>query len=168
MGDSNVYGFGPWLYDNSWSMKQPSFATQHLLHKALQKDVVAFGYPGFGNMGSALTSIAEHKLIHDSPIWPSLEYPKRILFVFYEGNDLINNLHEVQQRGVNIGTSSNLDFEAELNRVFKQESTRLDSQWTFLDHSAAWNLLFGISSNYYNRFASRNKQRAHDLSLIHI
>ena len=30
IGDSNVYGFGPWLYDNSWSMAQPAFCIIHL------------------------------------------------------------------------------------------------------------------------------------------
>ena len=37
VGDSNVYGFGPWLYDNSWSMEQPSFASNHLLYASLKK-----------------------------------------------------------------------------------------------------------------------------------
>ena len=27
VGDSHAYGFGPWLYDNSWSWGQPDFAT---------------------------------------------------------------------------------------------------------------------------------------------
>ena len=31
VGDSNVYGYGPWLYENSWSMEQPNFAAHHLL-----------------------------------------------------------------------------------------------------------------------------------------
>ena len=43
IGDSNVYGFDTWLYDNSWSMSQP-FATHHLLHEQLGSDIISYGY----------------------------------------------------------------------------------------------------------------------------
>ena len=58
VSDSNVYGFGPWLYDNSCSMGQPNFATHHLL-QTHNHNAVAFGYPRFGNMGSSSTAVAE-------------------------------------------------------------------------------------------------------------
>ena len=111
VGDSNTYGFGPWLYDNSWSMEQPSFAVHHLLHASLKKDVVSFGYPGFGSLGASLSMVSELQMLKNSWLWPKIDNPLEILFVFYEGNDLINNLHEVEQRGLDLHTieSNTLD-----------------------------------------------------------
>ena len=102
VGDSNVYGFGPWLYDNSWSMEQPSFASNHLLYASLKKDVVSFGYPGFGSLGSSLTMVSELQMLKNSWICQDENHWK--FFFFYEGNDLINNLHEVEQRGLDLHT----------------------------------------------------------------
>ncbi len=102
VGDSNVYGFGPWLYQNSWSMGQPTFATHHLLHNGLNRDIIAFGYPGYGTFGSCLSMVSEMEMLKNSWIWSKIELPDRILVVFYEGNDLINNLHELEQRGYDI------------------------------------------------------------------
>ena len=151
VGDSNVYGFGPWLYDNSWSMGQPNFATHHLLHQTLNQDIVAFGYPGFGNMGSSLTAVSEYKMLQSSWIWSEIHSPERILFVFYEGNDLINNLHEFEQRGFCIDGTINEILERKLQRLFNSEEERLRKDWAMLDHSATWNLLSGLFLNYFNR-----------------
>ena len=73
-------------------MEQPAFATHHLLNVKLGSDIVAFGYPGYGNLGSSLTSVAEYRYLNESLLWSDFPIPKKILFVFYEGNDLINNL----------------------------------------------------------------------------
>ncbi|MDA7823550.1 hypothetical protein N9A58_08190 [Opitutales bacterium] len=124
VGDSNVYGFGPWLYDNSWSMEQPSFAAHHLLHASLKKDVVSFGYPGFGSLGSSLTMLSELQMFKNSWIWPKIEDPLEILFVFYEGNDLINNLHEVEQRGLNLNTIEANLLDQKLAKIITDEEKK--------------------------------------------
>ena len=152
VGDSNVYGFGPWLYDNSWSMEQPSFAAHHLLHASLKKDVVSFGYPGFGSLGSSLTMVSELQMLKNSWIWPKIEDPLEILFVFYEGNDLINNLHEVEQRGLDLHTIEPHQLEPKLAKMIIDEERKLSESWTITDHSAAWNLSSGLMKNYYRKF----------------
>jgi len=163
IGDSNVFGFGPWLYDNSWSMGQPSFATHHLLHSSLGKDVIAYGYPGFGTMGASLSAVSEHEMIQSSWIWPEIPYPKEILFVFYEGNDLVNNIHEVEQRGIEVSDISDINLERVLEKVFSKEEEKLSNSWSLTDHSATWNLFSGTLSNYYKRFFRQEKDHAKNL-----
>ena len=152
VGDSNVYGFGPWLYDNSWSMEQPSFATHHLLHTSLKQDVVSFGYPGFGSLGSSLTMVSELQMLKNSWIWSRIEDPLEILFVFYEGNDLINNLHEVEQRGLDLHTIESHTLDQKIAKIITDEERKLSESWAITHHSAAWNLFSGLTKNYYRKF----------------
>lgn len=157
VGDSNAYGFGPWLYDNSWSMEQPSFAVHHLLHASLKKDVVSFGYPGFGSLGTSLSMVSELHMLKNSWLWPKIDNPLEILFVFYEGNDLINNLHEVQQRGLNLHTIESNTLDQKIAKIITDEERKLAESWVITDHSAAWNLLSGLTRNYYRKFYQESK-----------
>ena len=125
VGDSNVYGFGPLLYDNSWSMEQPSFAPHHFLYSSLDRDVLSFGYPGFGSFGASLSMVHELKTLKKSWLWPKIEDPKEILFVFYEGNDLVNNLHELEQRGVSMKKPISDESNIHLEKIFQSEHARL-------------------------------------------
>ena len=153
IGDSNVYGFGPWLYDNSWSMGQPAFATHHLLHNSLGKDLIAYGFPGYGTFGYTLSTVAEYNMINGSLIWSKFPKPSQILIVFYEGNDLINNLHEVQHRGLQIDNISQENFKQQIERLIKDESAELESGFSFTDHIACWNITHGLLKNYLNKFS---------------
>ena len=151
LGDSNVYGFGPWLYDNSWSMEQPDFATHHLLHENLGTDIMAFGYPGYGTLGSCLSMVSEMEMFDHSWIWSDLEHPKHILVVFYEGNDLINNLHEIEQREFNISQPLTEKSKKDIDQVILKESEKLRNSWSVFDHSASWNLFSGLIRSYLNK-----------------
>lgn len=158
LGDSNVYGFGPWLYDNSWSMEQPSFATHHLLHENLGVDIMAFGYPGYGTLGSCLSMVSEREMFDSSWIWSNLEYPSHILVVFYEGNDLINNLHEIGQRGFNIYPPLDEHSKKVINQIIVKESEKLRNSWSVVDHSASWNLFSGLIGNYLSKHKQTEEQ----------
>ena len=98
LGDSYAYGFGPWLYDLSWSWGQPAYATQHIMFEQTGIDCITYGYPGYGSFGAAVSMVAETNFFSKSPFWLNHEKPELIVFFFYEGNDLINNLHEMQKR----------------------------------------------------------------------
>ncbi|MDB3959079.1 SGNH/GDSL hydrolase family protein [Opitutales bacterium] len=163
VGDSNVYGYGPWLYENSWSMEQPSFASSHLLHGSLKKDVISFGFPGFGSLGSSLSMVSELQMLKNSWIWPEIEDPLEILFVFYEGNDLINNLHEVEQRGLNLNTIEANLLDQKLAKIITNEEKKLSESWAISDHSAAWNLFSGLTKNYYRKLFNEPKQYSADI-----
>ena len=160
LGDSNVYGFGPWLYDNSWSMDQPNFATHHLLHESLGKDIMAFGYPGYGTLGACLSMVSEREMFDSSWFWSDVEYPSQILVVCYEGNDLINNLHEIEQRGFDINTSLSKQSVKGIEQIIIKESEKLRNSWTFVDHSASWNLCKGIIGNYLNKYKQSETQNS--------
>lgn len=167
IGDSNVYGFGPWLYDNSWSMKQPSFATHHLLHKLLNKEIIAFGYPGHGNMGSCLSTISEYDLLSNSWIWPKLKLPSQVLVFFYEGNDLENNLHELEHRGFKDLQQNFNETETKIREIIAIEEKNLVSNWSYLDHSAFYNIASGIFKNYKSKwFNSGPKKYIKEVRLI--
>jgi hypothetical protein len=168
VGDSNVYGFGPWLYDNSWSMEQPSFATHHLLHALLKQDVVSFGYPGFGSLGSSLTMVSELQMLKNSWIWSRIEDPLEILFVFYEGNDLINNLHEVEQRGLDLHTIESHTLDQKIANIITDEERKLFESLVITDHSAAWNLFSGLMKNYYRKFYQKPKPDSSDIHSVPI
>ncbi len=152
IGDSNVYGYGPWLYDNSWSMEQPSFATHHLLYSCLKRDVIAFGYPGYGSLGSALSMVGELRSLKQSWLWSEIDDPTEILFVFYEGNDLINNLHEVEQRNLRSNLVVNETLESKLNNIFRTEERKIKNNLSGTAHIASWNLFSGLAQNYWHKF----------------
>lgn len=154
VGDSNVYGFGPLLYDNSWSMEQPSFAPHHFLYSSLDRDVLSFGYPGFGSFGVSLSMVHELKTLQKSWLWPKIEDPEAILFVFYEGNDLVNNLHELEQRGVSMQKQINAELNIPLEKIFQSEHARLESTSSWTDQLATWNLASGIFKNYFSKFSA--------------
>ncbi len=152
VGDSHAFGFGPWLYDNSWSWGQPDFATHHLLHSRTKIDFISFGYPGFGSLGACLSAVSEYSFVSESSFWPELAEPKVTLLFFYEGNDLINNLHEIEQRGFDITRPPIDDAKNEIGILMQSEARKLDEHLSWLDHSVGWNLFSGLYENYSNRF----------------
>jgi len=159
VGDSNVYGFGPLLYDNSWSMEQPSFGPHHFLHSYLDRDVLSFGYPGFGSFGASLSMVHELKKLQNSWLWPKIEDPKEVLFVFYEGNDLVNNIHELEQRGVSMQKTISTKPYTPYEKIFQSEQTRLERASSWIDQLATWNLATGIFKNYLNKISVYNDSK---------
>lgn len=148
VGDSHAYGLGPWLYANSWSWGQPDFATHHLLHSKIKEDVISYGYPGYGNFGSCLTSVSEYNFVSESSFWPKLAEPKLVFLFFYEGNDLINNLHEIEQRGFDITRISNHEAKDEIGILLEAEARKLDKHLSGFDHLVSWNLFSNLYDNY--------------------
>ena len=93
LGDSNSVGVGD-LYDdlsknsNSW---YPDFSPAHFINKKLGIDVISFGKAGIGSFDSIWSGPAnQFKYINAKGF--NLKPPKTILVLFYEGNDLHNNL----------------------------------------------------------------------------
>lgn len=151
VGDSYAHGFGPWLYDNSWSWRQPHFASQHLLHESLNADVISFGYPGFGNFGSAVSFIAELRFSKNSHFWNLKTDPNLILFYFYEGNDLVNNLHEVQHRGIIPSLLENGVKRKMIRRLIDEELDKVSHKLGLNDELASINVFTKLLKNYATR-----------------
>jgi hypothetical protein len=96
-------------------------------------------------------------MISESLLWEKHEAPKHILIVFYEGNDLFNNLHEVQQRGVKISNKTHDDLVNQVSNLFDKELGKLQNEFSILDQLVVWNITSGIIKNYFNKFSSKSE-----------
>lgn len=95
MGDSYGYGMGDWRIGiDHWS--RSDWQASHLLHDATGVDVISFARPGRSSIGAYVNEPirALRTLRHRYPI----QDPKWILAYFYEGNDLSENLRELDER----------------------------------------------------------------------
>lgn len=114
VGDSYAFGMGDWRMGvNDWSRED--WQAAHVLHRRTGIDVVSFGRPGRGSIGSYVTEplrtrrILRHKY--------DFADPSLILAYFYEGNDLANNLQELRIRNFPAGPLERRRF------------------WAFLEHT---------------------------------
>jgi len=98
MGDSYAWGAGDWHLDSDPKSNQ-AFHSAHVIQNALQRDVITFGKPGASSITGLLVQpdLALRKLRYRYHI----EDPQVILFYFYEGNDLTDNLRDLEFRSPN-------------------------------------------------------------------
>lgn len=150
-GDSYADGFGPWLYDNSWSWGQPSYATQHLIHERTGIDCITYSYPGYGNFGTAISMVAEHDFFEESTFWLTPEDPKLILFFFYEGNDLLNNIHETRQRGISTDFKNNKKSLGSFRDIMTNETKMKMNDYGWMDNFSTINLFNGLFLHYFSQ-----------------
>jgi hypothetical protein len=92
-GDSNSVGVGD-LYadlikgDGNWF---PDYAPAHFIKKNLGIDVVSFGFAGAGSFDGIWSGpIKQFEYVRSKGF--DLKPPKSILIIFYEGDDIGNNL----------------------------------------------------------------------------
>ena len=99
LGDSNAIGLGEWFNESLKDRRNlwPDFHTAHILHNKLNVDVISFGGAGAGNlMNLAFSPITQFKYINSFGPY-NLKKPKRILVIFDEGNDVSDNLKELNR-----------------------------------------------------------------------
>lgn len=157
VGDSYAYGYGPWLYENAGSWGHPSYATQHILRKNLQRDIVSFGYPGYGNFGSSVTALAELEFLGNSYL-RKVESPKHLLYFFYEGNDLVNNVIGLDRKGINIHDRNSSITSKEIRELIASEANKVKSAFNILDLSIISNLVKGLTKDLKLRYFPENQQ----------
>ena len=63
---------------------------------------------------------------------------------FYEGNDLENNLHELEHRGFEHLQQNFNETEIKIKEIIAIEAKNLADKWSYLDHSAFYNIASGI------------------------
>ena len=96
-GDSNAVGLGEWFKSvNKW--KNPDFGSQHILHKKTGSDVITFGQSGVGSLGGMVASPINGFRYLDSTSFFRIDKPEIILAYFFEGNDINNNIEEIELR----------------------------------------------------------------------
>ena len=97
-GDSYAAGVGEWLNkERANSYFNPDYGPAHVLHNKLGKDVVSFGSGGTGSIeGLVSLPIAQLEAIN-SYLAFNLDKPKQILAFFFEGNDIEDNLRDLDR-----------------------------------------------------------------------
>ena len=99
LGDSNAIGLGEWFNESLKDRRNlwPDFHTAHIFHNKLNVDVISFGGAGAGNlMNLVFSPITQFKYINSFGPY-NLKKPKRILVIFDEGNDVSDNLKELNK-----------------------------------------------------------------------
>lgn len=113
-GDSNAEGVGDWLVDelrvNRYGFTTFDYHSAHVLYRETGRDVVTFGSAGSGSLGGLAAKPVDHFLYLNSLRDFALEKPKELLVYFYEGNDLDNNI-----RDLNVYYSGKYD----MNRLYE-------------------------------------------------
>jgi len=110
-GDSNSVGVGDLYIDLSKGNGDwyPDYAPAHFLHNKLETDVVSFGFAGAGSLDGIWSGpIKQFEYINSMGF--DLKPPKTILVLFYEGNDIGNNLQLLGRiiRGMKLSENFNI------------------------------------------------------------
>ena len=86
IGDSYAFGSGDEFLENSYN-----YSIGHYLRQLNPNvNIVNFGLPGAGNKTSVKFFLDS---LNKKFIFPDIRPPNNIIFLFYEGNDLENNIH---------------------------------------------------------------------------
>jgi hypothetical protein len=99
MGDSHAQGMGDWLQkelkENRYSFTPFDYGSAHLLYRRTGRDVISFGSAGSGSLGGiAVKPIADYLYLNSIRDF-ILEKPVKIIIYFYEGNDLDDNIRDM-------------------------------------------------------------------------
>ena len=92
--------------------------------------------------------IAEYNFFQNSVTWKLDGPPQLILFYFYEGNDLFNNLHEVMHRGFPILDDNRTTTREEIKDLIKCETRKLSDNWSWSDN---FSMAFALERNCRER-----------------
>ena len=96
-GDSFAEGQGDWFLQVDKN-RRPDFYSGHIVHKATDLDLVSFGAAGAGSLRGLVSAPALRFGALKSTTRFDLLPPKAIIAYFYEGNDLNDNLRDVDLR----------------------------------------------------------------------
>jgi len=94
LGDSYAQGRGDWLLEVD-PADNPPFAAYHLVHARLGVDVLSFGQGAAGSLGAVVRGPAAAFAFLNSTLRYRIEPPRFITVLFYEGNDVQDNLRDL-------------------------------------------------------------------------
>ena len=92
LGDSYSQGAG-----DAYLSGEEDFTLGHHLHKKNKENYLNFGRGGYGSISAVSNLILINKLSNLPNLIEDLEKPRSIIFIFYEGNDLEENIFEYNQ-----------------------------------------------------------------------
>src|SRR5262245_16514110 len=94
IGDSNAQGAGDWLLSVD-AFRNPPFYSAHLLYERTGRDVISFGASGAGSLRAMGTEPQAYLNTLQRSWRYRLADPELLLVYFYEGNDLQDNLRDL-------------------------------------------------------------------------
>jgi len=97
LGDSYAIGLGDWYYSVNKNLN-PDYHSAHLIHHQTGRDVVHFGQAGLDNTRALVSFPASIIDYLDKTILYRIDDPDYIIVYFYEGNDLDENVKEIDNR----------------------------------------------------------------------
>ena len=89
LGDSYSQGNGDAYLNGTYN-----YSIGHHLYKKNKKNYLIFGRAGFGSISAISNLIKLHKISNLPNFIENLKKPESIIFFFYEGNDLEENIFE--------------------------------------------------------------------------
>jgi len=97
LGDSLAIGLGDWFLKVNKNIN-PEFNSAHLIHNQTGKDVINFGYAGADSMRAMISYPQPHLDFAEKTLLYELEHPEYIIVYFFEGNDIDDNVNELNVR----------------------------------------------------------------------
>ena len=126
LGDSNSMGVGDLYADLTQNSKElyPDYSPAHFINKKVGLDVISFGFSGAGSFDGIWSGPINQLNLINSRKEFDLPPPKTILIIFYEGNDIADNLKFIAEnyRGNQNITElvSSIKFNKWLNHQFQE------------------------------------------------
>ena len=96
LGDSYAQGRGDWLHTVD-ANRNPPFHSAHLIRDATGRDVVTFGKSGAGSLRGLVAEPFTNLAYLKKTALFAMDDPQSIVFYFYEGNDLGNNIEDLTE-----------------------------------------------------------------------
>ncbi|MDP6977030.1 MAG: GDSL-type esterase/lipase family protein [Myxococcota bacterium] len=96
-GDSYAAGKGDW-YLESRREYQPPYSAAHVIHERTGRDVITYGASGAGSLRGLVGEPSAQFTFINASYRFSMEPPESVLVFFYEGNDLTDNLADLEAR----------------------------------------------------------------------
>jgi len=119
-GDSYSEGAGDSFLNND-----RDYSIAHFLHQDSGQNFLIFGRSGYGSVSAATSVVENIRFSHFSPYFRDLGTPEEILFFFYEGNDLNNNLEFLNYHGIKPGEN----FDREIEQAIRAHQASGYTDW---------------------------------------
>ena len=127
IGDSYAQGGG-----DAYLSGTEDYSIAHHLHKSDKKNYLLFARAGYGSISAISNLIKIHKLSHLSYFIKDLNKPDEIVFFFYEGNDLRDNIVEYKSFIKNNEEIDNYTFRRINENIKLNNSEKINSFFPIL------------------------------------
>jgi hypothetical protein len=122
VGDSHALGTGDWFKKTVRKHKfsQGDYHSAHVLYNRTGQDIISYGALGSGSLRGLVSQPITHFEHINSLRAFAMEQPERILVYFFEGNDLNDNVIDLQGKYKDIFAENSL-YDTELFENFIQK-----------------------------------------------